>query len=70
MKIRLYLDVWPHTKPTDYLLAYSHPGSKPSTCKRYALDIEVPDPREPDALIQSDQLAPRRREGTLSVEEA
>lgn len=53
VKLRLYLDVAPWMLGTTWqYAAYSNPTMKPAEgAKRYSIDVDIPDPHEPDAEL-------------------
>jgi len=55
MKVDLYMDIYPYMKnPSMQILASNFPGSKHSGCKRYLIQVEIPDPAEPDRIIEAE----------------
>lgn len=51
MKLRLYVDVYPWTRPEEYVVASTRPCEKILGTTRYAIDVEIPDPRKPDVIV-------------------
>ena len=54
-KLSLYLDVFPGMllEPDNYFSAHSQPSDKTEGWKRYRIDFEIPDPKEPDAIVDA-----------------
>ena len=50
MRIKLYMDVFPGPGTLSYF-ATSTPTLKIAGCIRYAFEVEIPDPGEPDAVL-------------------
>ncbi len=52
MDVTLYIDTYPGMEP-EHVYANRHPGKKPANATRYRIDFELPDPNEPDVVIES-----------------
>jgi len=52
MKATYYTDIFSFTRPDNLFLTPSPEFPKPDNCKRYRIEIEIPDP-EVDATIQA-----------------
>ena len=49
MKVRIYLDVFPWSRDAISMWVNLTPNNPPSSgSKRYAIDVEIPDPAQPD----------------------
>lgn len=51
MKLSFYFDIYPWTKPGTHIYASTSYNPKDSNAKRYRVDFEVPDPAQPDEII-------------------
>ena len=51
MKIKVYADVHPWTTPEN-LFVTCLPSAKPDGAIRYEIDIEIPDPKQPDVILE------------------
>jgi len=50
MKITLYMDIGPSTVMED-VAAYTNPNHKSYGVIRYAVEVEIPDPKKPDTVL-------------------
>lgn len=53
MKLSIYFDVYSWTTQ-DNIWFQSIPADKPSNCKRYRVDVEIPDPKQPDVIMEAE----------------
>jgi len=51
MKVTFYFDVFSWSKPGN-VFASVDPSPKAEGCRRYRVDVEVPDPGDPDVVIE------------------
>lgn len=56
MKVRIYLDVFPWSNKPENMWANTVPTEKPDGAKRYAVDVEIPDPAGPDAVVEAEAV--------------
>ena len=56
MKLSIYFDVEPWMKPEN-IISFTVPYSeKSSSAKRYRVDVEIPDPVQPDVVIPGEAV--------------
>jgi hypothetical protein len=60
MKLTFYFDVYPWSNPDlpGGIVASTNPIAKPTGAKRYAVVVEIPDPRQPDAILRGELIDP------------
>lgn len=56
MKLSFYFDIYPWTKPNETIYASTSYEHKHSNVKRYRIDVEIPDPAEPDEIIKTNAI--------------
>ena len=57
MKVRIYLDVYLWSTDADSMWVTTKPNSLPSAgTKRYAIDVEIPDPAQPHEILSAEAV--------------
>lgn len=56
MKVSIYFDVYPWTSSTEEIFPFTKAQSVKldDSVTRYRVDVEIPDPARPDAVIQAE----------------
>ena len=52
MNVSIYLDVYPWTRKAEDIFVTTAPRKHGELNKRYRVDVEIPDPAEPDEIIK------------------
>lgn len=56
MQLSFYFDIYPWTKAGDVIYASTIKEAKSTQSKRYRVDVEIPDPAQPDEIISAQPI--------------
>ncbi len=56
MKIEFYFDVYPWTTGKGDIVAFTSPVEKEPNATRYKVEVDIPDPTKPDAIIEGNAV--------------
>lgn len=54
MKVDIYFDVYPYTNSPEDISPTTHPWEKSKDATRYKVSVEIPDPRNPDVVLNGE----------------